>query len=62
MILASASGFPAVVAFHDDLGCCLAENFHRFEACRRAGRDEIEADVYVGTRDDGLWFRSERQP
>ena len=54
--------FPAVVAFGDDLRDCLPENFHRFEACRRAGRDAIEADVYVGTRDDGLWFRSGRQP
>ena len=48
--------FPPVVVFRDGSCCYLADGFHRLEAYRRAGRDEIEADVYVGTRDDALWF------
>ena len=48
--------FPPVVVFRDGSRYCLADGFHRLQAFRRAGRDEIEADVYVGTRADALWF------
>ena len=48
--------FPPVVVIGDGWRYCLADGFHRFEACRRAGRDQIEADLYVGTRADALWF------
>ena len=48
--------FPPVVVFRDGSRYCLADGFHRLQASRRAGRDEIEADVYVGTRADALWF------
>ena len=47
--------FPAVVVFRDG-SRCLGDGCHRFEACRRVGRDRIEADIYVGARADALWF------
>ncbi len=54
--LAEGAAFPPVVAFSDGSSCWLADGFHRLQAFRRAGRQEIEADVYAGTLDDALWF------
>lgn len=54
--LAEGVRFPPVAVFRDGLRYCLADGFHRLQACRRAGRDEVEVEVYAGTRDDALWF------
>ena len=48
--------FPPVVVFCDGSRYCLADGFHRLEAFRKAGRAEIEATVYSGSRDAALWF------
>ena len=54
--LGEGAAFPPVVAFSDGSSCWLADGSHRLRAFRRAGRGEVEADVYAGTLDDALWF------
>ena len=54
--LADDVWFPPVVVFRDGSRYSLADGFHRLEAFRRAGREQIEALVHVGTPDDALWF------
>ena len=54
--LGEGAVFPPVVAFSDGSSYWLADGFHRLRAFRRAGREEIEADVYAGSLDDALWF------
>ena len=54
--LGNGAQFPPVVVFHADGNNVLSDGFHRVIAYRKAGRAEIEADVYHGTRDDALWF------
>ena len=48
--------FPPVVVFRDKGTDVLADGFHRVRAYQKAGRSEIEADVYQGGRDEALWF------
>lgn len=43
---------PPVVAFDIDEGYLLADGFHRVEAAKRLGREEIEAEVKEGTKQD----------
>ena len=54
--LGEGAAFPPVVVFSDGSSCWLADGFRRLRAFRRAGRAEIEADVYAGTLDDALGF------
>ena len=54
--LADGAHFPPVVVFRADGAELLSDGFHRVVAYRKAGRSEIEADVYHGDRDDTLWF------
>lgn len=54
--LSNGAQFPPVVVFRADGNNVLSDGFHRIIAYRKAGRAEIEADVYHGTRDDALWF------
>ena len=54
--LGGGERFPAVVVFRDQNADVLADGFHRVQAYRRAGRTEIEADVYQGGHDEALWF------
>ena len=54
--LADGAEFPAVVVFRADGAEMLADGFHRVFAYRKAGRSEVPADVYHGTREDALWF------
>jgi hypothetical protein len=52
----TGSIFPPVVVFHDGSGYLLADGFHRVLAAKRAGLNEIEAEIKTGTRDDALLF------
>lgn len=54
--LGNGAQFPPVVVFRANGNNVLSDGFHRVIAYRKAGRAEIEADVYHGTRDDALWF------
>ena len=54
--LEEGARFPPVVIFRAKGADLLADGFHRIQAYRRAGRSEIEADVYQGGRDEALWF------
>ena len=54
--LVGGAQFPPVVVFRADGVDLLSDGFHRVVAYRKAGRSEIEADVYPGTRDEALWF------
>ena len=54
--LADGAQFPPVVVFRADGAEMLADGFHRVFAYRKAGRSEVPADVYHGTREDALWF------
>ena len=54
--LADGAEFPPVVVFRADGAELLADGFHRVFAYRKAGRSEIAADVYHGTREEALWF------
>ncbi|MCY4633921.1 MAG: hypothetical protein OXG04_05325 [Acidobacteria bacterium] len=46
--------FPPVVVFRDGLRYCFADGFHRLQAWRLAGRDDVEVEVCAGTRDEAL--------
>ena len=54
--LAEGARFPPVVVFRADGVDVLADGFHRVRAYQQAGRDEIEADVYLGGPAEALWF------
>ncbi|MFN2489885.1 MAG: ParB/RepB/Spo0J family partition protein [Actinomycetota bacterium] len=47
---------PPVTVFATPEGLLLAGGFHRVEAARRADRNEIEAEVREGTREDAMAF------
>ena len=42
--------------FHDGEAAHLADGFHRYAALRKLEREEIDADVHSGTREEALWF------
>lgn len=48
--------FPPVVAFFDGATYWLADGFHRYQACKRAGLDSIAADVRQGTQRDAILY------
>lgn len=48
--------FPPVVVFHDGSSYWLADGFHRYFAHKRAGKDEIDADVRTGTLRDAMLY------
>lgn len=48
--------FPPVVVFHDGVTYWLADGFHRVDAARRAGVDELAADVRMGTQRDAILY------
>ena len=54
--LGEGSRFPPIVVFRADGADVLADGFHRVRAYQKAGRDEIEADIYEGGSDEALWF------
>ncbi len=54
--LGEGSRFPPIVVFRADGADVLADGFHRVRAYQKAGRDEIEADIYEGGPDEALWF------
>ena len=47
---------PPVAVFDTPEGYLLADGFHRIAACQRLGRNEIEAEVRKGSRDDALEY------
>lgn len=49
--------FPPIAVFDDgENGYWLADGFHRVSGARKAGKQSCGALVYVGTREDALWF------
>src|SRR4051794_21104679 len=46
--------FPPVVVFFDGTAHWLADGFHRREARRAAGHDDVAADIRQGTRRDAI--------
>jgi N6-adenosine-specific RNA methylase IME4 len=48
--------FPPVVVFFDGSEYWLADGFHRYDAHRRLGLAEIEAEVKQGTVEDARWY------
>ena len=48
--------FPPIIVYHDDEHYWLADGFHRVEAHRTAGRDEIEAEVRQGSQRDAILY------
>jgi ParB-like chromosome segregation protein Spo0J len=48
--------FPPVVAFFDGQVYWLADGYHRTRAALASGRDEVEADLRQGTREDAVWY------
>lgn len=47
---------PPVIVYHDGQDSRLADGFHRVEAAKQAGFDDITADVRQGTRRDAALF------
>jgi hypothetical protein len=48
--------FPPIVVFYDGADYWLADGFHRLEAHRRHGLEEIDADIRQGTRRDAVLY------
>lgn len=54
--LSNGAEFPPVTVFYDGAEYWLADGFHRVEAHKQMGRDEVMADVRQGTRRDAVLF------
>jgi hypothetical protein len=54
--LNSTAVFPPVDLFYDGKHYYVADGYHRIEAFKKAGRDEIDATVHKGDKPDALWF------
>jgi uncharacterized ParB-like nuclease family protein len=50
------AAFPPIVVFFDGDKYWLADGFHRLDAHREAGQQEIEADVRTGSKRDAILF------
>ena len=50
----SGTIFPPVIVYYDGESYHLGDGFHRVAAAKRAGRDEIEAEIRQGTRRDAI--------
>jgi len=50
------AAFPPIVVFFDGHKYWLADGFHRLDAHREAGQQEIEADVRTGSKRDAILF------
>jgi ParB-like chromosome segregation protein Spo0J len=46
--------FPPVIVYHDGQDHWLADGFHRAEAARKIGREEIDAEIRQGTARDAV--------
>lgn len=50
----AGAAFPPVMVFFDGLDHWLADGFHRVEAAKSAGIQELQADIRQGSRRDAL--------
>lgn len=50
------AAFPAITVFYDGSDYWLADGFHRYHACIKAGLDCIDADVKQGDRRQAILF------
>jgi hypothetical protein len=48
--------FDPIVIYHDGIKYWLADGFHRTEASKQAGLQEVEAEVRSGTRRDAILY------
>src|SRR5208282_4488739 len=46
--------FPRLVVVQDGETLYLAEGFHRAAACKKAGINEVQVEIYKGTRNDAV--------
>ncbi|WP_313607341.1 ParB N-terminal domain-containing protein [Rhizobium sp.] len=53
-LMRSGAVFPPLVVFHDGADYWLADGFHRYEALRLTGSNDVEADIRQGTRRDAI--------
>ncbi len=54
--LPAGAKFPPIVVFFDGSEYWLADGFHRLEAHRQAGLQQIDADVHDGSRRDAMLY------
>lgn len=54
--LTNDATFPPIVVFQDGNSLWLADGFHRVSAYRFCGRQEVEADVRIGSRDEAIVY------
>ena len=54
--MAAGAKFPPVIVFHDGTNYWLADGFHRLEAWKRNGVENVKAEVKEGSRIDALKF------
>jgi len=47
--------FPPIQVMHDGESYWLYDGFHRLEAARKNGRNQIEAEIHQGTKEDAQW-------
>jgi uncharacterized ParB-like nuclease family protein len=52
MQLAAGESFPPIVVRYDGESYFLQDGFHRVEASRRTGAEEIDAEVLAGTLEE----------
>jgi len=54
--MSAGAKFPPVIVFHDGTNYWLADGFHRLEAWKRNGVENVKAEVKEGSRIDALKF------
>ncbi len=52
--MAAGAKFPPVIVYHDGEAYWLADGYHRVDAARRIGRNDITAEVHDGDRRDAI--------
>ncbi len=52
--MVAGAEFPPVIVYHDGEAYWLADGYHRVDAARRIGRNDITAEVHDGDRRDAI--------
>ena len=48
--------FPPITVFFDGATHWLADGFHRYHASKKAGKEEVAAEIHVGTQRDAILY------